>query len=331
MIMAAGVGSRLDPLTQEIPKPLVPVLNKPVMDILLQKLKEAGIEEVIANTHYLAEKIQKRYCENSPVEIKFDYIFEETLSGPAGGVKKCEFFFEDIDDFLVLSADGLHDADLSKIVKSHYDSGCIATMATIAIEKEEVSKYGVVVSSPKYTINEFQEKPPMEEAKSNFINTGIYVFNKRIFNFIPENTVYDFAKDVFPALLEAGEKINTYKIYSYWSDIGTIDQYIRSNKDALAKKVFVSDANIMRKFESVYTIGQNCVIDSSVKLVNNCVIGDNCKIGKNVVLDNAILWDNVTVEDNVEIKDSVIADRSTIKISLDNEIVGSSICKGIKK
>ena len=220
MVMAAGVGSRLEPLTQNIPKPLVPVLNKPVMDILLQKLKSYGIEKVIANTHYLAQQIEDRYTENSPVDIDFSFIRETDLSGTAGGVKKCESFFEGEEDFLVVSADGLHDADLEKVMRSHKESGCIATMAISAVEHNEVSKYGVVVSSPLHRVLEFQEKPPVNEAKSNFINTGIYVFNKRIFDFIPKGKKYDFAKDVFPALLKAGEKINTYRIYSYWSDIG---------------------------------------------------------------------------------------------------------------
>ncbi len=327
MVMAAGVGSRLDPLTQDLPKPLVPVLNKPVMDILLEKLKAFGVEKVIANTHYLAEKIQERYTKNSPVDIDFSFIHEDSLSGTAGGVKKCEFFFDDVDDFIVVSADGLHDADLDKIVKSHYESGCIATMATVAVDHEEVHKYGVVVSSNEHNVIEFQEKPSTQEAKSNFINTGIYVFNKRIFDYIPKGEKYDFAKNVFPRLLEAGEKINTYRIYSYWSDIGTIDQYIQSNKDALARKVMIPDPNIMRKYESVYTVGHKCLIDKSVKFSQAVVVGNNCNIGKNVLLENVILWDNAIVEDNVVLKNCVIANNAIIKASVEGkdenwEIIG---------
>lgn len=319
MVMAAGVGSRLDPLTVDIPKPLVPVLNKPVMDILLQKLKNYGVEQVIANTHYLAQKIQERYCENSPVDIEFHYLHEDTLSGTAGGVKKCEFFFEDVEDFLVVSADGLHDADLEKVVKSHKESGCIATMAIVEVEHKEVSKYGVVVPTAEHIVSEFQEKPSLEEAKSNYINTGIYVFNKRIFDFIPSGQSYDFAKNVFPALLDCGEKINVYRIYSYWSDIGTINQYIQSNKDALQRKVMISNPNIMRKYESVYTVGHKCQIDKSVRFLNNVVIGNNCTIGKNVVLDNVVLWDNVTIEDGFELKNVVCANDSVFKTSVKNE------------
>lgn len=316
MVMAAGVGSRLEPLTQNIPKPLVPVLNKPVMDILLQKLKSYGIEKVIANTHYLAQQIEDRYTENSPVDIDFSFIRETDLSGTAGGVKKCESFFEGEKDFLVVSADGLHDADLEKVMRSHKESGCIATMAISAVEHNEVSKYGVVVSSPLHRVLEFQEKPPVNEAKSNFINTGIYVFNKRIFDFIPKGKKYDFAKDVFPALLKAGEKINTYRIYSYWSDIGSIEQYIESNIDALRRKVMIPQPEIIKKYDAVYVCGKNTVLGESVKISNNAVIGSNCKIGKNVTLDNVILWDNTVVEDNVTLKNVVAAENTVIKSSI---------------
>ena len=316
MVMAAGVGSRLDPLTQKIPKPLVPVLNRPVMDILLQKLKDYGIEEVIANTHYLADQIQNRYSKNSPVDIHFEYIHETTLSGTAGGVKKCEFFFDDVDDFLVVSADGLHDADLEKIIRSHKESGCIATMAISAVEHDEVCHYGVVVPSAEHLVAEFQEKPSVTEAKSNYINTGIYVFNKRIFDFIPEGQKYDFAKNVFPSLLAAGEKINVYRIYSYWSDIGTIEQYIQSNIDALNRKVLIKNPDIMCKFDALYVVGENTPLDSSVKLKNNVVIGRNCKIGKKVTLENTILWDNVKIADNVTLKNVVCANNTVINSSV---------------
>ena len=134
--------------------------------------------------------------------------------------------------------------------------------------------------------------------------------------------IYDFAKNVFPSLLKAGEKINIYRIYSYWSDIGTIDQYIQSNKDALNRKVMIKSPDIMRKYDAVYCVGDNCDIDESVKFLNNIVIGNNCKIGKNVVLNNVIIWDNTEISDNVKLNNIVAANNCIIKSSLNDEILG---------
>ena len=321
MVMAAGVGSRLDPLTKDVPKPLVPVLNKPVMDILLEKLGKYGIRSVIANTYYIAEAVQNRYKKESPVNINFESIQEEQLSGTAGGVKKCEFFFEDVENFLVLSADGLHDANLEKIIQSHLESGCIATMAVAEIAPEEVSQYGVVVYSNDNKVLGFQEKPTLSEAKSNCINTGIYVFNKKIFDFIPQNTVYDFARNVFPTLLHVGEKINVCKIDDYWSDIGTIDQYIQSNWDALAGKVVANSDKIVVTPMAKYIVGNECSIEPDLCIEGYAVIGNNCKIGKNVCLKNVILWDGVEVKENVTIENSVIANGAVISSSIAEQII----------
>ena len=145
MVMSAGVGSRLDPLTLAVPKPLVPVANKPVMDILFENLAQIGIRDVICNTYYMAEKIIKRY-KNNDLGINFNYIVEENLSGTAGGVKKCQFFFDQNNPFVVLSADGLTNADIRKGIEIHKNSGAIATIGVKQIPMTEVSHFGVVVT-----------------------------------------------------------------------------------------------------------------------------------------------------------------------------------------
>ena len=187
MIMAAGVGSRLEPLTKSVPKPLVPIANKPVMDILFENLSEIGIKDVICNTYYLAEQITSRY-KNNDLGINFNYVKEETLSGTAGGVKKCQYFFDKDSSFVVLSADGLSNADLKHGIEVHKKSGAIATIGIKQIPMEEVQHFGVVVTDEKGFITEFQEKPAIEDAKSNYINTGIYIFDYKVFDYIPENT-----------------------------------------------------------------------------------------------------------------------------------------------
>lgn len=320
MIMAAGVGSRLDPLTQEVPKPLVPVCNRPVIDILLQKLSKIGVRDVVANTYYLAEQIIK-YCQNNKYGISFDYIKEETLSGTAGGLKKCQYFFNKGEDFIVLSADGLSDADLKAGVEVHKKSGAIATIGIKQIPMKEVSHYGVVVTDKDGYITEFQEKPAVKDAKSNFINTGIYIFNYEIFNFIPENTFYDFAKNVFPNLLKS-HKINTFEIKDYWTDIGTLEQYMQSMQDLFAGRCHFEHGEIIETREGAYISATN--LKNEVNFIGHSTIGANCHIGKNVTIKNSIIWDDVVIGDDVVIEDSVVASGSVINTEIDSAIIGAN-------
>lgn len=326
MIMSAGVGSRLNPLTNDVPKPLVPIANIPTMDILLEHLANNGITKVIANTHYLGKQIHSRYEKDSPIKIDFTYIHEDELSGTAGGLKKCQFFFDKGENFLVMSADGLTELDIEKAIEHHKKSNCIATMVTKKVSESEVDKFGVVVTDSKGFIKEFQEKPKREEAKSNLINTGIYVFNYEIFNYIPENTTFDFAKNVFPTLLANGIKINTYLTEKYWSDIGSIEQYIESTKDILNKKINVNKLNIKKTKDALFTIGNDTKISNSATIEGTCVIGNKCCLKDNSAIKNSILWDNVEISENVKIENCIIANNSKIEISLKDKIIEANSC-----
>ncbi len=321
MVMSAGVGSRLDPLTRFVPKPLVPIANRPVMDILFEKLISIGVKDVICNTHYLSDKIIERYKKNN-FGINFNFIKEETLSGTAGGVKKCQFFFDKDNPFLVLSADGLSNVDLEKGIEIHKKSGAIATIGIKQISLEEVSHFGVVVTDENGFIFEFQEKPSINEAKSNFINTGIYIFDYKIFDYIPENTFYDFAKNVFPELLKE-HAINTFEVKEYWSDIGTLEQYKQSTQDLFNGECKFSHAPIVNTDSGSY-IAEDAVIPKTVKFVGNSVIGKYSSIGENSVIENSIIWDNVVIAPNLRIADSVIASNSVIKTDLSSQIIGAN-------
>lgn len=329
MIMAAGVGSRLDPLTQEVPKPLVPIANRPMMDILFDKLIDIGVKDVIANTHYKAEKIIDKY-KNSNLGINFNYIYEKELSGTAGGVKKCQFFFKEGEDFLVLSADGLSNANLEKAIKAHKKSKAIASIGIKQIAMEEIPNFGVVVTDEKGFITGFQEKPSIKEAKSDCINTGIYIFNYEIFKYIPENTFYDFAKNVFPDLLSKEIKINTFNVDEYWSDIGTIDQYKQSTKDLFEKKFSIKHSEMIKTEQGKYIKGKSYIAPSA-NLIGQNTIGDDCIIGKNVVLENCIIWNNVEIKDNLKLQNCIIASNSEINADMLNQVVGPNqvISRGI--
>lgn len=303
MIMAAGMGSRLEPMTLMFPKPLIPVMNVPLMDIILTQLSSIGIKDVISNTYYLSHQIINRYKDND-LGINFNYIKENKLSGTAGGVKKCQFFFDEGEDFLVMSGDVLTNVDIKKGIELHKKSGAIATIGIKEIEHDKVSHFGVVVTDESGYITEFQEKPSVNEAKSNFINTGIYIFNYKIFDYIPENTFYDFAKDVFPKLLEE-KQINTFEVKEYWNDIGTIEQYKKSIQDVFNGICKIEHAKIQETNLGSYVSGKT-KIPNSVRFVGNNVIGNDCKLGEYIMLDNCVIFDGAEVKTGSELSNCII-------------------------
>lgn len=303
MVMAAGMGSRLEPITLMFPKPLMPIMNRPLMDIILSHLHNMGVKDVISNTYYLADQIINRYTKNN-LGINFSYIKETELSGTAGGVKKCQFFFDEGEDFIVMSGDGLTTADIKKGVEIHKKSKAIATIGVKEIPHNEVSHFGVVVTDENGYITEFQEKPPVADAKSNLINTGIYIFNYKIFDYIPECQFYDFAKNVFPKLLEE-KQINTFLVEEYWNDIGTISQYKQSMQDIFNGVCSIEHSQIIETNLGNYISG-NTKIPKTVRFIGNNVIGDNCKLGEYIKLENCIVLDGAEVKTGSELSNCIV-------------------------
>lgn len=327
MIMAAGAGTRLDPLTQIIPKPMVPVANKPIMELILRHLGKFGIKDVIANTHTLAETIHARFKHNNGLNINFNYVYEKELSGTAGGVKKCESFFESDETFIVISGDALTDVNIDELVKNHKSTGAIATMALKEVPYEEVQHFGVVVVDKNSRVVGFQEKPSIEEARSNLVNTGIYIFEADIFKYIPENTFYDFAKNVFPSLMANNELLCAFTIQNYWNDIGTLNQYRLSSYDVLNSKVLIDHPYRESEFgwlagscmispDAILSgklfMGENSIIEKSVRTYGNSIIGNNCIIKEGARIRNAIIWDNVVIEEDAKIDGAIIANNARI-------------------
>lgn len=234
MILAAGLGTRLKEFTEIVPKPMIDINGQSLLDINMKLLKRAGITDVMANLYYRSEVIIDHVKDN-PLYEGFNYTVEEDLLGSAGGLRNCSKFFKGEDCFVVLSGDILTDVFLPNMIMQHSlmhkAYGTICTIGVTEVDISETAQYGVVVDDEHGKVVQFQEKPKPKDALSTLVNTGIYIFDKSIFKHIKRNKFQDFAKDVFPKLLEQ-DLLSAFRIGKvYWNDIGTPEKYAKAVED----------------------------------------------------------------------------------------------------
>ncbi|HEV3320481.1 MAG TPA: NDP-sugar synthase [Solirubrobacteraceae bacterium] len=304
MVLAAGLGTRLRPLTYEITKPMVPVLDRPVMAHILDLLDRHGFEETIANLHYFPDSIREHFGE------RVTYRFEPELLGTAGGVRACAEFFGE-DSFLVISGDALTDIDLTALAARHRETGGIATLAVKKVP--DTREFGVVLHDRDGRITGFQEKPRPDEALSDLGNCGIYVFSPEIFDYFPERPFVDWAKDVFPALLENDVPFHIHEVREYWNDVGSLGELRQGTFDALrgelrlevegeevAPGVVVSGGRPLpedAEVEGPVWIGRDVKVGAGVRLMGPVVLGDGATIGARAQLRETIVFPGTHVAD----------------------------------
>jgi mannose-1-phosphate guanylyltransferase len=300
MVMAAGLGTRLRPLTYEVPKPLVPVVNRPVMEHILELLPRHGFAEVIANLHWFPETIRERFGDGSAVGVDLTYSYEEELLGTAGGVRNVAGFFGN-EPFLVMAGDALTDIDLGALRAAHESHGGVATLAVRRVAN--VSEFGVVIAGSDGRIQGFQEKPDPAEALSDLANCMIYLLEPEVFDYFPDKPAVDFALDVFPQLLENDVPFHVHTIDAYWNDVGSLPEYLQGNLDALEGTVKVEtggtvlepsggDAAVETGEPGVngpVLVGENCELDAEARLDGPLVIGDRCAIGPGARVKHSVL------------------------------------------
>jgi len=290
MVLAAGLGTRLQPITYEMPKPMAPVLNRPVMEHIVALLRRHGFEELIANLSHLPEQIRDHFGDGSDYGVSLSYSFEEELLGTAGGVRNvAESLGEG--SFLVISGDALTDLDLSALRAAHEANDGIATLTLKRVP--DPSEYGVVISGSDGRIQGFQEKPDRAEALSDLASCGIYMFEREIFDYFPERPFVDWAMDVFPVLLEGDVPMYGHEIDAYWNDVGSLDELRQGNFDALTGAVGV-DHGAEQVREGVLAargaaVPENAEIEPEVSLHGPIVIGEGCRIGRGAWLERAVL------------------------------------------
>jgi mannose-1-phosphate guanylyltransferase len=297
MVLAAGLGTRLRPLTYEITKPMVPVLDRPVMEHILDLLDGHGFDQVIANLHYFPDSIREYFGE------RLSYRFEEELLGTAGGVRGCAEFFGD-EPFLVISGDALTDIDLQAFATRHRESGGVATLAVK--EVADTREYGVVLHDRDGRITGFQEKPAPEEALSSLGNCGIYMFDPKIFDYFPARPFVDWAQDVFPTLLANDVPFHIHEVHQYWNDVGSLAELRQGTFDALEGKlhlqiegeeiasgvVAAGDQSLGGdiEIEGPAWIGRDVSIGAGARLMGPVVLGDGARVGERAQLRESIVF-----------------------------------------
>jgi mannose-1-phosphate guanylyltransferase/phosphomannomutase len=343
VIMAGGEGTRLRPLTSNAPKPMLPVCNRPMMEHIIQLLKEHGFDEIVVTVAFLANHIKTYFGDGSEFGVTMRYADEPVPLGTAGSVGNARTWLDDT--FLVISGDVLTDIDLSKVLEFHREKGAVATIGLTPVENP--LEFGIVITRDDGSIERFLEKPTWGQVFSDTINTGIYVFEPEIFDFIPEGRSVDFSSEVFPALLAAARPLYGAIVDGYWEDVGTLEAYLSAHKDVLDGKVQASVPGFLVN-DGVW-LGEGAEVSPDAVVVGPCVIGPGCKIeagcrvgeysvlGSNVRLlgeaqvERCVLHDNVYVGPRAQLRGAVIGRSSSIRNNVridEGVVVGDEVFVG---
>lgn len=320
--MAAGIGTRLRPLTDLVPKPMAPIANKPALHHILRLLYRHGLREVVINLHHLPDAITGYFGNGGALDMHISYSFEPELLGTAGGVKNNAGFLGG-DTFLVMSGDSLTDIDLTGLIAAHRRYGSIVTIAVK--EVADPSLYGVVVTDDERRVVGFQEKPTLEEARSRLCNCGIYVFEPDIMSHIVSDGFDDFGRRVFPDLLRESIPFHAHAVGGYWSDVGNLHEYVRGNGDALAGRVHVeipgtevrpglwiqSGAEVASSVnvDPPVVLGEGCRIGEEAVIEGPCVVGDGCVVGAGAQVVRTLMLQRSQLAPGAVVVDGIVGQR----------------------
>mgnify|MGYP000579576244 CR=1 FL=1 len=306
VIMSGGFGTRLRPLTCNIPKPMVPMVNKPMMEHIVNLLKKHGITEILATLFYQSDIITSYFGDGENFGVKMNYKKAEADYGTAGSVRNAAEFLDK--RFIIISGDVLTDFDLTKAIAFHEEKKAKATI--VLTRAKNPLQFGVVITNNEGKITRFLEKPSWGEVFSDTINTGIYIMEPEILQLIPYQKDFDFSKNLFPHLLEKNMGLYGYVAEGYWRDIGNLNEYQEAHFDILNNAVQIS---YEEKKHNDYYVGENSVIHTDKEnLSGKIIIGKNCTIGKNVKITQSVIGDYCIIEDGAIINNSIIWSKTTI-------------------
>ncbi len=305
VIMAGGFGTRIQPLTSSIPKPMLPVANVPMMEYSIRKLSQIGIKDFVILLYFKPEIIKNYFKDGKDFGVNITYALPNKDYGTAGAVKYAKDFLDTT--FIVVSGDLMTDCNFQDIVDFHNKN---ASKLTIGITRvDNPLQFGVVVTDDNGRIENFLEKPSWGEVINDKINTGIYVISPDVLDFVPADKPFDFSKDLFPLLMNKGIDLWGYSFDGYWRDVGNITSYKEIHEDILNNVVkvdFQKNVKFQKKENGGLYSSQNCILHNSAKIMGNVILGSNVYVGEGVLLENCVIGDNVVIKSNSVIKNSII-------------------------
>ena len=321
--MAGGFGTRLRPLTNNLPKPMVPMANRPMMEHIIELLKKNDITALTALLYFQPEMISGYLGDGSDFGVKLDYITLTVDLGTAGAVGSAMRKTGGDETTLIISGDVLTDIDLNRAVEFHKKNNSVATIVLTRVENP--LPFGIVITDEEGRIVRFLEKPSWGKVFSDTINTGIYILEKKALDYIPTDREFDFSKDLFPLMLEKKEPLFGYIAEGYWKDVGSLEEYRAANMDILQGNVHVEIPGERIEGRRLW-VGKGSRIDFTARLEGAIVIGENCRIEADARISNSIIGPNSTVEEGAVIRDSVLWDSTRVArgASLHENVVGSS-------
>ncbi len=348
VVMAGGEGSRLRPLTIGRPKPMVPIVNAPVMEHILGLLRRHGVTEVVVTLQYLANVIQEYFGDGSDFGMRIHYTVEETPLGTAGSVKNAEELLDE--PFLVISGDALTDFDLERVVDYHQRQGSMATLTLYRVPNP--LEYGVVILDKDGRVVRFLEKPSWGEVFSDTVNTGIYLLDPEIFKYVPAGKMVDWSGDVFPKLLQNGDPMFGFVADGYWCDVGNLAEYVRANADMLhglvkldmpghempgriwvagATKEGDADIDPSARLYGPIFLGKGVEVRAGAVIHGPAVIGDYTIIEERATIDRSVLWPNGYVGENTDLHGALIGRQCSLKngtVVFEGAVVGDNCIIG---
>lgn len=341
VILVGGEGTRLRPLTCNMPKPVVPIVNRPFLEHTIDYLRQHHIEDIILALCYLPGPIQSYFGDGSGWGVRLTYVVESSPLGTAGAVKNVASHLDDT--FFVLNGDVFADLDLTAMLAHHRGEKAKISIALTPVDDPTI--YGVVETATSGRVQRFVEKPSWDAVTTNMINAGTYILEPEVLEYIPARTHYMFEHGLFPLLVGRGEPVYGYPSDSYWIDIGTPEKYLELHHDLLSGRSARSlagqtggtateegchihpTAQVGRKV----IIGRNCTIARGAQVTGPSVLGQGCRIGEGAVLEGAVLWHNASLGAGVRARNCIIAANTEVGDHcslMDNCVLGDNVVIG---